>query len=105
MAVKELKTDAFNDAVSVKDKLIVIDFWASWCGPCRMLSPILDKLSDEMTDVIFYKVNTDEEPALAGHFQISSIPTVMLAKDQKLVDQFVGYMPEEQVRAKIEAAK
>ena len=105
MAVKELKTDAFNDAVSVKDKLIVIDFWASWCGPCRMLSPILDKLSDEMTDVIFYKVNTDEEPALAGHFQINSIPTVMLAKDQKIVGQFVGYMPEEQVRAKIEAVK
>ncbi len=105
MAVKELKTAEFNDAVAVKDKLIVIDFWASWCGPCRMLSPILDKLSDEYADVTFYKVNTDEEPQLAGHFQINSIPTVMLAKNQKIVDQFVGYIPEEQVRAHIEGAK
>lgn len=105
MAVKELKTAAFNDAVSEKDKLIVIDFWASWCGPCRMLSPIMDKLSEELTDVQFYKVNTDEEPQLAGHFQINSIPTVMMVKDQKLVNQFVGYIPEEQVRAQIESVK
>ncbi len=99
-----LTKENFDDEIA-GDTPILVDFWASWCGPCRMLSPILDKLSDEYTDVTFYKVNTDEEPQLAGHFQINSIPTVMLAKNQKIVDQFVGYIPEEQVRAHIEGAK
>ena len=105
MAVSNLGANEFNNAVSVGGRLIVIDFWAGWCGPCKMLSPIIDELSDEMTDVTFYKVNVDEERALASHFGISSIPTVLMIKDQKLVNQFVGYADKETVRARINEAK
>ena len=105
MAVSNLSANEFNNAVSTSGKLIVIDFWASWCGPCKMLSPIMDELSDEMTDVTFYKVNVDEERELASHFGISSIPTVLMIKDQKLVNQFVGYADKPTVQARINEVK
>lgn len=105
MAVSNLSANEFNNAVSASGKLIVIDFWASWCGPCKMLSPIMDELSDEMTDVTFYKVNVDEERELASHFGISSIPTVLMIKDQKLVNQFVGYADKPTVQARINEVK
>ena len=105
MAVGLLSASEFNNVVSEGGKLIVIDFWAAWCGPCKMLSPIIDELSDEMSDVAFYKVNVDEERALASHFGISSIPTVLMVKDQKLVSQFVGYADKETVRSRINEVK
>lgn len=105
MAVKDLTAKEFNDAVSVPEKLLVIDFWASWCGPCKMLSPIIDDLSEEMSDITFYKVNVDEERALAGHFGVSSIPTVVMIKDQKIVNEFVGYADKATVRNRIEECK
>ena len=105
MAVSNLSANEFNNAVSTSGKLIVIDFWASWCGPCKMLSPIMDELSDEMTDVTFYKVNVDEERERASHFGISSIPTVLMIKDQKLVNQFVGYADKPTVQARINEVK
>ena len=105
MAVSNLSANEFNNAVSTSGKLIVIDFWASWCGPCKMLSPIMDELSDEMTDVTFYKVNVDEERELASHFGISSIPTGLMIKDQKLVNQFVGYADKPTVQARINEVK
>ena len=105
MAVSNLSANEFNNAVSTSGRLIVIDFWASWCGPCKMLSPIMDELSDEMTDVTFYKVNVDEERELASHFGISSIPTVLMIKDQKLVNQFVGYADKPTVQARINEVK
>lgn len=105
MAVKDLTAKEFNDAVSVPEKLLVIDFWASWCSPCKMLSPIIDDLSEEMSDITFYKVNVDEERALAGHFGVSSIPTVVMIKDQKIVNEFVGYADKATVRSRIEECK
>ena len=105
MAVKDLSAKEFNDAVSVPEKLLVIDVWASWCGPCKMLSPVIDALSEEMSDVSFYKVNVDEEPALAAHFGVSSIPTVVMIKDQKIVNNFVGYANEATVRARIDECR
>ena len=105
MAVSNLGANEFNNAVSTSGRLIVIDFWASWCGPCKMLSPIMYELSDEMTDVTFYKVNVDEERALASHFGISSIPTVLMIKDQKLVSQFVGYADKPTIQARINEVK
>ena len=105
MAVKDLTANEFNDAVAVPEKLLVVDFWASWCGPCKMLSPVIDALSEEMTDVTFYKVNVDDERALASQFGVSSIPTVVMIKDKQIVNQFVGYADKNTVRNRIEECK
>ncbi len=83
----------------------VVDFWASWCGPCRMLSPIVEELAGEMTGVKFAKVNVDEEPGLASAFRISSIPTLVFMKDGQAVGQTVGVQPKENLRAVIEKVK
>lgn len=78
---------------------VLIDFWAPWCGPCKSLMPLLDRLADDYGGrFILAKVNTDEEPQLAGHFQVRSIPTVMLVHRGEVVDQFVGLQPESAIR-------
>ena len=105
MAVKDLTANEFNDVVAVPEKLLVVDFWASWCGPCKMLSPVIDALSEEMTDVSFYKVNVDDERSLASNFGVSSIPTVVMIKDKQIVNQFVGYADKATVRSRIEECK
>ncbi len=83
----------------------VVDFWASWCGPCRMLSPIVEELAGEMTGVKFAKVNVDEEPGLASAFRISSIPTLVFMKDGQAVGQTVGVQGKEELRAVINKVK
>ena len=83
----------------------VVDFWASWCGPCRMLSPIVEELAGEMADVRFAKVNVDEEPALANAFKVSAIPTLIFMKDGQAVGQTVGVRGKEDLRAVIEKVK
>lgn len=81
--------------VMSSDGLIAVDFWAAWCGPCKMLAPIFEQLSNEMTNVKFCKVNVDEQPELARQFAVSSIPTIVLIKDGIVVDTLVGYRPKE----------
>lgn len=97
-----LTNDNFDDVIIGSNKTIVIDFWAVWCGPCKMLAPIFEELSNEMDNVIFCKVNVDEQPELAAAFKISSIPTVVFVKDRTIVDQSVGYVTKEQLKAIIE---
>ncbi|MEG9194202.1 MAG: thioredoxin [Candidatus Methanoglobus sp.] len=87
-----------------EDKLVVVDFYADWCMPCRYLSPVLEKLSKEFPDVEFYKVNVDENQELAFEYGISSIPTVLFFRKGEIVGGFVGAMPESMVRAEIEKA-
>lgn len=95
MAVTVLTKANFNEeAVKTKDT-VLIDFWADWCGPCRMLSPIVDEIANEAPQGIkVCKVNVDEQPELAQQFQIMSIPTLVVLKDGRLVNKSVGVQPK-----------
>ncbi len=89
--VKELTKANFEQEVMLSDKPVLVDFWASWCGPCKMVSPIIDSLADEYEGKIkVCKVNVDSESSLATEFAVVSIPTVVLIKNGKIVDKSVG---------------
>jgi thioredoxin len=92
MATVALTAENFNQYVE-KDGVLVIDWWAPWCGPCRTFGPIYDKASEQHADVTFGKVNTEEQPELAGTFQIQAIPTLMVFRDQVLVFARPGAIP------------
>ena len=93
MAVVDLTTDQFDSTVTDHD-IVVVDFWAPWCGPCRGFAPVFEQVAGENADVTFAKVNTDEEPDLAGHFGIRSIPTLMIFREQVIVFQQAGALPK-----------
>jgi len=95
----------FSDEISKHDTLVVVDFWATWCGPCQMLSPIIDELSREILDIKFCKINIDEQPALADKFNILSIPTIAFIKNNNVIDLSVGYVPKEELIERIEKNK
>lgn len=84
-------TATFEDQVLSADKPVIVDFYADWCGPCKMLGPVLEQLGTEHTDVTIVKVNVDEEPALAERYRVRGIPYVALFKDGKLASQVIGY--------------
>ena len=99
MAVVTITKENFEQEVLQSAKPVLLDFWASWCGPCRMLSPIVDEVAEERTDVKVGKVNVDEQPELAGEFGVMSIPTLLVFKGGKLVNQAVGARPKASVLA------
>ncbi|MSS15298.1 thioredoxin [Porcincola intestinalis] len=103
MSVKVINSEDFANAV--KDGVSVVDFNATWCGPCKMLGPVLEKLSDEITDVKFYAMDVDENPDIAEKFGIMSIPYVAVFRDGVKVDQNVGFTPEASMRSFIEKNK
>ena len=93
MAVITITKENFAQEVLQSEKPVLLDFWASWCGPCRMLSPIVDEVAEERGDVKVGKVNVDEQPELAGEFGVMSIPTLLVFEQGKLVRQAVGARP------------
>ena len=92
MAIVNLTKDTFRDIISGNDTILV-DFWAPWCGPCRQFAPVFDSMSEKHPDVVFAKVNTEEEQELAGHFNIRSIPTLMAFRQQIIVFAQPGALP------------
>ncbi|MBL7005372.1 MAG: thioredoxin [Gammaproteobacteria bacterium] len=104
MAVIEAKRDTIEDIVENSD-IVIFDFWAPWCGPCRSFAPIFEAASDKFTDVVFSKVNTEEEREIAAHFSIRSIPTIMIFREQMLVYAQPGSIPENEIGALIDKIK
>ena len=105
MAVIKVSAADFEKEVLQSDKPVLVDFYADWCGPCRMLAPIFEELAGEYTDVKFCKVNVDEQPSLAKKFNVTSIPMVAFVKDNTFVDLSVGYVPKEKLAKLIEDNK
>lgn len=99
MAAMEISKDNFKKEVLEAEGLVLIDFWASWCAPCRMLSPVIDEVAEEVTGVKVVKVNVDTERELAATFDVMSIPTLVVMKDGKEVNRSMGYIPKEAVKA------
>jgi len=104
MALMNLTKENFNEVVENND-IVVMDFWAPWCGPCRQFAPIFEKVAGEYPDIVFGKINTEEEQELAGHFQIQSIPTVMIMREQIVVFAQPGMLPEEGLKDLINQVK
>jgi thioredoxin 1 len=94
MALENLTAENFNEKVTSND-IVILDFWAPWCGPCKQFGPIFEKVAGEYPDILFGKVNTEEEQAIAGHFQIQSIPTTIILRDNIAIFQQPGLLPEE----------
>ena len=104
MATKELTKENFEQVVT-SSNIVLIDFWAPWCGPCKGFAPIFEAASEKYPDVVFAKVNTDEEQELAGHFAIRSIPTIMVFREQVILFSQAGSLPAAALDSIIEQAK
>ncbi len=102
MAIVTLTKDNFNREVLQSSQPVLVDFWAAWCGPCKMLSPVVEEVASQRTDIKVGKVNVDEESELAIQFKVTSIPTLVLFKNGRIARTSVGYISKEEVLALID---
>ena len=97
MAIVHVTKDNFDEVVLKSDKKVLVDFWATWCGPCKMLAPVLEEIDAEREDLLIAKIDIDEEMDLATKFKITTIPTLALVKDGQIIATSVGYRPKADV--------
>lgn len=101
MSVLKITKENFEEIVIKSEKTVLLDFWAEWCGPCRMVGPIIEEIALEKTDITVGKVNVDEESELASAFRVESIPLLVMVKDGKIVNKIVGYRPKKEILAEL----
>jgi len=97
MSVPEVTKDTFDDEVLKSEKPVLVDFYASWCGPCRMLTPVVEQIAGESTDLKVVKVNIDNDPELTSSFGVMSVPTLIAIKDGKVINQSLGVKPKQAI--------
>ena len=102
MSVLHVNKENFENEVLKSQNAVLVDFFAAWCGPCRMLSPILDEIAEERADIKVVKVNVDEEPELAAAFSVVSIPSLFVVKEGKVVKQSVGALPKARILSMVD---
>ncbi|MFQ8705126.1 MAG: thioredoxin [Thomasclavelia sp.] len=98
--MKILNSNEFDSAIA--SGIVLVDFYADWCGPCKMLAPVLDGIAEKMTQVDFYKINVDTSSDIAGRYGVQAIPNLIIFKDGKAVDQITGFVPENEIVKRIE---
>ena len=99
MSALKITKENFQKEVMESKETVLLDFWASWCGPCKMIGPIIDQIADERTDIKVCKINVDDEPELAAKFRVMSIPTLIVFKDGKVATQSMGAKPKAAILA------
>lgn len=102
MSVLHINHESFEKIIAQNGKTVLVDFWATWCGPCRMIAPVLEEVAKERPDVTVCKVDVDEERDLALEYGVSSIPTLLVFRDGKVVNQSIGAMPKERILAMLQ---
>lgn len=99
MNLQHLNTSNFDSTLQSNSSIIVIDFFATWCGPCKILTPILEQAADNCPEINFYKVDIDEDPSLAERYQIMTVPTLLFFKGDQMVDKSIGVISEDQIKS------
>lgn len=101
MAVRHIDMEQYNNEIINSDKLVMIDFFADWCGPCKMLAPVVEQIAEEQTEIEVVKVNVDEVPELAQMYRVASIPTLVFLKGGQLVKEHVGFASKAEINSMI----